>query len=183
MGRKKIQLTEGDIFSIKLTDDAWTISQLCNLFTLGNYSQETLAFFDYKFDSEEKILEEIDKLDLKNPISIASTNGHPVRNYGLKLIANREVFYENAPSFKDDISKTMGLYRRSSIDFLIFLKPFFGIIPWDSYEESYLEEKFLDGVKKRDDIKFMKDYSIDELKKVLPSNNFKLIEFLKENEV
>ena len=176
------QLEEGDIFSIQLADDVWTIGQLCNLFTRGKkYAQYTLAFFNHKLESEEAILKEVGDLDLHYPISIATINGHPLKNYGLKIVAKRDVLFKNAPNFKDDISIESGSYRQRSLDFVIILKPFFGVKPWDSYKDGFLEEFLLEGVKKRDDIKYMKDYTIDELKNILPSDNFKLNELLKKH--
>jgi len=67
------------------------------------YAQHTLAFFNYKFESETEIFERILDLDLSNPICIATTNGHPLKDYGLKFVASRKVAYENARNFKDDI--------------------------------------------------------------------------------
>jgi len=178
--KKNKQLEEGDIFSIPLSDDAWTIAQLCNLFTQGSrYVQYTLAFFNYKFGSELEVFENILDLDLSNPICIATTNGHPLKDYGLKFVDSREVAYENARNFKDDIHPELGLYRLESIDFMIILRPFFGIIPWDSYyKDDFVDELLLDGVEKRDDVTYMKDFSLAELKRILPPDNLKLNQLL-----
>ena len=180
MNKKHNHLEEGDIFSIRLSDTTRTIAQLCNIFTRGKtYAQHTLAFFNYKFNSEAEITEKINILDLRHPISIATTNGHPIKAYGLKPIAKREVHYENAPNFKDEIHPQSGLYQQKSTDFLIILEPFFGIIPWDSYyKDDFIDEFLLDGVKKRDDITYMRDFTINELKSILPPDNFKLNQLL-----
>lgn len=45
------------LFSIELNENAWSIGQLCNLFTIEGKGadQYTLAFFNYLFSSEEKL--------------------------------------------------------------------------------------------------------------------------------
>jgi len=182
MSKKVRQLKEGDIFSIPLGKDAWTIGQLCYLFKRGTrYFQHTLAFFNCKFKSEAEINENISSLDLSNPIAIATTNGHPLKDYGLKFVGNREVAYQNAPDFKDDIHPELGLYRLNSVDFMMILEPFFGIVPWDSYyKDNYIDKFLIDGTKKRDDVTYMKDYTLDELKEMLSPNNFKLKQLLED---
>ncbi|MCL1949593.1 MAG: hypothetical protein FWF59_07670 [Turicibacter sp.] len=187
MVKKYKELEEGDIFSIQVSDNVWTIGQLCNLFASSingkKYEQYTLAFFDYKFQCEKEILKNVIDLDLKKPISIITINGHPLKSYGLNFIVKREVSYQNAPDFKDDIDPEMGLYKLNSTDFQIILEPFFGIIPWDSYyKDGIIEKHLLKGVQKRNEVTYMKDYSIEELKQILPSDNFKLKGILeKEN--
>ena len=182
MSKRYKQLEEGDIFSIVLSNDIWTIGQLCHLFKEGKkYVQHTLAFFDCKFESEIEILEEINDLDLSNPICIETINGHPLKDYKLKFVTNKEIFYKNIPNFKNDIHLPSGLYKLRTIDFMLILKPFFGLVPWDAYyKDDYVDEHLIEGVKKRDDVTYMKDFSIDELKEILTPENLKLNQLLEE---
>jgi len=65
---------------------------------------------------------------------------------------------------------------------MIILRPFFGIIPWDSYyKDDFVDELLLDGVKKRDDVTYMKDFSLDELKRILQPDNLKLNQLLEKH--
>jgi hypothetical protein len=182
---KRIIFEEGQIFSIEMDKDKWTVGQLCSFFTLENstYKQWTLAFFDYLFQKEDEIIKNIDTIKLDKPIIIATTNGNPLRHYyGIKIIGKREINYINAKDYKDKISSTLGLYNKESIDFDILIKAFFGILPYDGfYKDDYVDEFLLEGTKKRKDIKYLKDFSIDELKKLLPENGIKLKKILEEN--
>jgi hypothetical protein len=182
---KRIIFEEGQIFSIEMDKDKWTVGQLCSFFTLENstYKQWTLAFFDYLFQNEDEIVNNIDTIELDKPIIIATSNGNPLRHYyGLKIIGKREINYINAKYYKDKISSTLGLYNERSIDFDILIKAFFGILPYDGfYKNDYVDEFLLEGTKKRKDIKYLKDFSIDELKKLLPENSIKLKKILEEN--
>lgn len=184
MGKKYKQLEEGDIFSIKLDDSVWTIAQLCNLFTKNRrYSQYTLAFFNYKFETADEISEKASTINLKIPIAIFTINGHPLKDYKLDFVEKRDVFFENIPDFKKDISPSLGMYKNRSMDFEDILKAFFGLLPWDCfYKDTYVDESLIEGIEKRDDVKFMKDFSTDELKTLLPSNNIKLQQLLGVNE-
>jgi hypothetical protein len=85
-----------------------------------------LAFFDYLFQKEDEIINNIDTIKLDKPIIIATTNGNPLRHYyGLRIIGKREINYINAKHYKDKISATLGLYNERSIDFDILIKAFF----------------------------------------------------------
>ena len=182
---KKIQsLNEGDIFSIKLNDNTWTIAQLCNLFTLNErYSQYTLAFFNYKFESATEVLAVISTINLKNPIAIFTLNRPPLKYEQLSLVGKREISYENAPDFKKDISSSLGMYKNCSTDFESILSAFFGLLPWDCFGvDDYIDKKLIDGVEKRNDVKFMKDFSTEELKSLLSPDNFKLKQLLKHED-
>jgi hypothetical protein len=181
---KRVIFEEGQIFSIEMDKNKWTLGQLCNLFIMENstYKQWTLAFFDYLFTSEDELKDKLDTIKLDRPIIIATTNGNPVRHYyGLKIIGKREIDYINIPDYKNNIS-TIGLYNKRSIDFDILIKAFFGILPYDCfYKDDYVDEFLVEGSKKRNDIKCLKDFSIEELKKLLPENSIKLKKVL-ENE-
>ncbi len=185
MSGKYKQLEEGDIFSIKLDNSVWTIAQLCNLFTKNSrYSQYTLAFFNYKFETTDEIFEKVSIINLKYPIAIFTINGHPLKDYKLDFVEKGDVFYENIPEFKRDISSSLGMYKNRSMDFEDILKAYFGLLPWDCfYKDNYVDEKLIDGVQKRDDVKFMKDFSINDLKLILPSNNIKLQQLLNNSDL
>jgi len=177
MTKTKIVLEEGMLFSIKLNENAWTLGQLCNLFKIEGkrYKQYTLAFFDYLFSSEEKLKEDVQILDLSKPIVILTINGNPKRTYKLDVIGKREINYKNVPNYKNEISQSLGMYRNMSEDFDHILKTFFGLHPWDGfYKDNYVDEVLTQGTTKRNDIKYMKDFSIDELKKIMPANSIKL---------
>jgi len=185
MSRKYKQLSEGDIFSIKLDNRVWTIAQLCNVFTKGSsYSQYTLAFFNYTFESIDEILEKSIAINLENPITIFTINGHPLKDYKLNFVVKRNVFFKNIQDFKEDISSNLGMYKNYSMDFEDILKAFFGLLPWDCfYKDTYVDEHLIDGVEKRTDVKFMKDFSIDELKALLPPESIKLQQRLDNNKL
>ena len=181
---KRVILEEGMLFSIKLQENAWTLGQLCNLFKLEGrkYEQHTLAFFNHLFSSETDLKNSIETLDLSEPIIITTTNGHPLRIYRLELIGSREINYRNVPNYRNEISQSLGLYKGMSQDFEHLLKAFFGLHPWDGfYKDDYVDEVLTFGTTKRNDVKYMKDFSIEELKQILPANSVKLKAFL-ENE-
>ena len=67
------------------------------------------------------------------------------------------------------------------MDFDIVIKAYFGILPYDSfYKDDYVDEWLIGGVKKRKDTKYIKDFTIEELKKLLPENSIKLQQILKD---
>jgi len=186
MAKKKIVLEEGQIFGIDLGYNVWTIGQLCNIFTLPNskYSQATLAFFNYKATSEEQIINDLEKIDLSNPISIFTINGDPIKTYRLSVYGKREVAYINLPNFKTEITQSLGLYKGYSEDFEHILQAYFGIIPWDCfYKDNYIDLVLTPNTQKRDDVKYMKDFSVEELKKLLPMENIKLTALLEKQKV
>ena len=177
MAKTKIFLEEGMLFSIKLNENAWTLGQLCNLFKIEGkrFQQYTLAFFNYLFSSEEELKEEVQTLDLTKPIIILTINGNPIKNYGLNIIGEREINYQNVPNYKNEISLSLGLYRNQSQDFDHILKTFFGLHPWDGfYKDNYVDEVLTQGTVKRKDVKYLKDFSIGQLKQKMPANSFKL---------
>ena len=183
---KKTVFEEGQLFSTEMDKNKWTLVQLCNLFTKENstYKQWTLAFFDYLFETEDELKNKFETIKLDKPIIIATSNGNPIRYYGLNIIGKREIYYENIPDYKNNISKTLGLYNGSSTDFDILIKAFFGILPWDCfYKDDYVDKWLIKGTKKRNDIKYLKDYSIEELKRILPENSIKLKKILEDNNI
>ncbi|MBS9766824.1 MAG: hypothetical protein KGV44_04715 [Flavobacteriaceae bacterium] len=172
---------EGQIYAIELSDGSYTIAQLIVNFRLENstYCQNTFAFFNYK-DTLEILKKNIAYFDLKNPFAIATTNSNP-RVYGWKLIDEREC--EISFDYKKDISQTLGLYKDCSTDPSVFLEPYFGLFPYDGYyKDDLVDEDLLPNAEKRDDIKYLKDFTTDELKELLPPNSPKLIQRLKEEE-
>ena len=182
---KKIVFEEGQLFSIEMAKSKWTLGQLYNYFTMANstYKQFTLSFFDYLYEKEEDLIKVVDIIKLNKPIIIVTTNGNPIRHYGMKLIGKKEINYSNIPEYKKNIS-SIGLYNAQSIDFDILIKAFFGIIPYDGfYKDDFVDEYLVKGTKKRKDIKYLKDYSIEELKKLLPSNSIKLKQELEKRNV
>jgi hypothetical protein len=181
MVKTKLILEEGMLFSIKLDKNTWTLGQLCNLFKLEGkrYEQYTLAFFNYLFSTEEELKQNIDTLDLSKPIIILTINGNPVKNYGLDIVGKREIRYNNVLNYKEEICQSLGLYRGKSSDFDYLLLGYFGLFPWDGYYKDDLIEDFLThDTKKRNDVKYMKDYSIEELKQIMPANSIKLKQIL-----
>jgi hypothetical protein len=178
--KKKIDLEVGQVFAIELKN-IWTIGQLCFNFVKDKYSQQTMAFFNYKFNSLENILQNVQQLDLSEPIFIISLNGHPVKNYRMQFVGMRGVNYKNVPDFKNDICSSLGSYKDSSSDPELYLEPYFGLFPWDGYyKPDFVDKELLPNAKKRDDIKYCKDFTIDELKELMPPNSKRLKEILSE---
>ena len=88
-------------------------------------------------------------------------------------------------NYKQDIT-TLGLFRNRSTDPSLLLEPYFGLFPWDGYAvDNWIEDKYLlPNANIREDIKFIHDFTIDELSKLLPPNSPKLMKLrsdLKEN--
>ncbi|MCX8744974.1 hypothetical protein J3U68_06050 [Snodgrassella sp. B3882] len=133
------------------------------------------GFFNYLFSSEEELKEEVPILHLSKPIIILTINGNPVKNYRLNIIGAREINDQNVPNYKNEISPSLGLYRNQSQDFDHMLKTFFGLHPWDGfYQENYVNEFLTQATVKRKDVKYLKDFSIGQLKQKMPANSFKL---------
>jgi hypothetical protein len=185
MAKKKIELEEGNIFSVKVDENVWTIAQLCNLFKFPNsrLTTETLAFFNYKAESEEQIIKELDLIDLSKPIMITTINGHPIKHYDLKIIGTKAIYYSNEPNYKNDISKNGGDYKKMSQDYQDILASYFGVLPWDMYaKDDYMETTLLPNYERRQDVKYMKDFNIDEIQEFLSPDSPKLIKRLKEEQ-
>ena len=185
MNNKIRQIEEGDIFSINLDENIWTVGQLCNLFTLNKrYSQYTMAFFNHKFESVTEITEAIHEINLKNPIAIFTINKPPSRYKQLNFIGKREIAYDNASDYKKDISSNLGMYKNFSTDFENIIKAFFGLFPWDGFGlDDYVDQKLIKGTERRSDVKLMKDFSIEELKNLLDPDNIKLKQLIRSNVV
>lgn len=177
MSKKQI-LEEGQIYAIPLSDGSYTIGQLVNHHIVSSRtSQNTFAFFNYKFLSLEEIIKNIDELDLSTPFVIATSNSKP-KSYDWVLLCKREVIVKL--SYKEDIS-SLGLFKNRSTDPSVFLEPYFGLFPWDGYfKDDYLNKHLLPNARLRNDIKYLKDFTTDELRNVLPSNSPKLIKRLEE---
>jgi len=111
MAKTKLILEEGVVFSIKLSENAWTLGQLCNLFKLEgkSYEQYTLAFFNYLFSSEEELKNNIEVIDLSEPIIILTINGHPVRTYKLNVVGKCIFRFKLTPLFRNILTP---LFRR-----------------------------------------------------------------------
>lgn len=69
-------------------------------------------------------------------------------------------------------------YKNRSTDPSLFLEPYFGLFPWDGYaDDKWIEKRYLlPNYEIRNDIKHLKDFSLDELSILLPANSPKLIE-------
>jgi len=178
--KKKQILEKGQIYAIQLPDGSFTVAQLVNHYPLSNKSSvDTYTFFNYKFANKNELIESIDTISLLTPIAIATVNGDP-EDYCWELIENKEVVCSSKLLEKID---HMGYYNRNSTDPSIFLEPYFGLFPWDGYyKDDYLDKHILPNAEIREDIKYLKDYTTEELIKILPPNNLKLIKRLKEEE-
>ena len=109
--------------------------------------------------------------------------GHLGR-YGLHLIGNKTISYTNVPNYKSDISPTLGLYKNKSTDFDHLLNAWFGFLPWDGFcREDYVDAFLTPGTKKRSDIRFMKDFTVEELKEIMPAGSIALIQHLQKDNV
>ena len=72
---KKHILEEGQIYAIPLSDGSFTVAQLVNHHPLkGKLSEDTFAFFNYKFSSIDEIERSVDLINYDKPFSIVTTN-------------------------------------------------------------------------------------------------------------
>ena len=180
MSTKRIKLEEGQVYAIPLPNDKYTLAQLYNLHIINSrQSQVTFGFFNYKFDTLEQLKSEYDRLDLSNPFAIATTNGYP-RHYGWEFLGCKPI--NTSYNYKVEIS-TLGLHRNSAIDPLAFLEPFFGIIPWDATPEEFFVKFLLPNIELRKDIKYIKDYSTEDLIKLLGIEHIRVKERLREENI
>ena len=176
---KKYNLEEGQIFAVPLSDGSFTIAQLINHDKIDSIdSEDTFAFYNYKFSSLKEVKEKLNGLDLSNPFAIATINSKP-KSYNWELIDKKNI--EVKFRYNDNIS-SLGFYNNSSTDPEIFLEPYFGLFPWDGYyRDNFLEDKYLlPNAEMREGIKYLKDYTTAELKELLPPNSVKLIKRLEE---
>jgi hypothetical protein len=177
MGTKRIKLKEGQVYAIPLPDGSYTIAQLYNQHIINSRQSEvTFGFFNYKFVTLEEPKDNYTELDLSNPFAIATTNGYPW-HYGWIYLGERKI--DTAYNYKVEIS-SLGLFKKSSADPLVFLEPYFGIIPWDATPEDFFKRFLLPSAEIREDVKYSKDYSTKELIKLLGKEHIQVIERLKE---
>jgi hypothetical protein len=183
---KKHKLEEGQIYAIPLSDGSFTVAQLINHFPLGEekpkgriQSVDTYAFFNYKHNKEE-LINNVDDLDLTKPFSIITSSGKP-KQYDWELIKTG-AFQLKKDKYLMKLDKG-GYIDGTSTNPTVLLKPYFGLFPWDGYfKDDYLDEFMLPNAEMRNDRKYLKDYTTEELKELLPPNNVKLIQRLKEEE-
>lgn len=64
-----------------------------------------------------------------------------------------------------------------SEDFDHLLKAFFRLHPWDGFYKEIIDEVLTDGTSKRNDVKYL-NFSIEELKKIMPARSIKLQQLL-----
>ena len=183
---KKYTLEEGQIYVIPLPNGNFTVAQNVNHYSLGEtksgrkQSVDTYAFFNYKFSNKEDLIVEFDNLDFKTPFSIITSSGKP-KQYDWELIKIIPIQL-NKEKYLIKLDKE-GYIDGTSTNPAVLLKPYFGLFPWDGYfKDDYLDEFLLSDAEIRDDIKYLKDYTTEELKELLPPNNVKLIKRLKEEE-
>lgn len=177
MGTKRIKLEEGQVYAIPLPNDNYTLAQLYNLHIINSrQSQVTFGFFNYMFDTLEQLKSEYDKLDLSNPFAIATTNGYPW-HYGWKFLGCKPI--NTLYNYKAEIS-SLGLLKNCSTDPLTFLEPYFGIRPWDETLEQLFIRHLQPNAEIRKDVKYIKDYSTEDLIKLLGVEHIRVKERLEK---
>lgn len=177
MSTKRIKLEEGQVYAVSLLDGSYTIAQLYNQHIINSrQSQVTFGFFNYKFDILEELNESYNELDLSKPFAIATTNGYPW-HYGWHYLGKKSI--DTQYNYKAEIDN-LGLFKERSTDPLTFLEPYFGILPWDETLEGRFVRHLLPNAEIRKGIKYIKDYSTEELIKLLGKEHIKVIERLKE---
>jgi hypothetical protein len=176
MGTKRIKLEEGQVYAVPLPDESYTIAQLFNQHIINSrQSQVTFGFFNYKFSTLEQLKANYNELDLSKPFSIATTNGYPW-HYGWEFLGSRTI--NTTYNYKVEIDN-LGLFKERSTDPLIFLEPYFGILPWDETLEGRFVRHLLPNAEIRKDIKYIKDYTTEELINRLGKEHIRVKERLK----
>lgn len=179
---KRIKLEEGQFYAIELSDGTFTIAQLVHHHPITERkSEDTFAFFEYHFSTLKNIQEDYPSLDYSNPIAIATINGYP-RTYGWIFLGKEDV--KISWDYKKDISK-IGFYKNRSTDPSWFLEPYFGLSPLDAEPDGFIDivnNYFISNIKLGKKVKFLKDFSIEELKELLPANSPILIKLLEERQ-
>lgn len=177
---KRIKLEEGQLYAIELSDGTFTMAQLVHHHPITERkSEDTFAFFEHHFSTLNEAQASYHTLAYSNPIAIATINGYP-RTYGWTFLGRGTI--EIPFDYKKDIS-SLGFYKNLSTDPSLFLEPYFGLFPWDGYaKDNFINEELLPNANIPKDIKFLKDFSIEELKELLPANSPKLIKLLEERE-
>lgn len=174
-------LIEGQIFAVPLSNGDYTIAQLINrhlIMPSMRKSENTFAFYNIIYTTLEDVMRQVQIMDISTPIAILTANSSP-KTYKWIPVGYREINIKF--DYKQNIT-SLGLYRNRSTDPSLLLEPYFGLFPWDGYAvDNWIEDKYLlPNAEIREDIKFIKDYSIDELSKLLPPNSSKLFK-LKNN--
>lgn len=174
MARGK-NLKEGQVYAVPLSNGTFTVAQLVNhhiIESSKHISENTFALFNIVYTSLEELKKELDNLDLSDPVSILTANSSP-RTYKWKLAGEREITIKF--DYKCQIS-SLGFFKNRSTDPTLFLEPYFGLFPWDGYaEDDWIEQKYLlPKAEIRKDIKYLRDYSLEELTRLMPENSLKL---------
>lgn len=185
---KKHLLEEGQIYAVPLLDGSYTITQLCNHHPLEEtksmgrkQSVDTYAFFNWKFLSKDELVINLNDLDISNPFSVITSSGKP-EQYGWELVKVTALQLDKEKYLKN--LDEGGYINGTSTNPAVLLKAYFGLFPWDGYyKDDYLVEFLTPGAKMRDDIKYLKDFTTEELKRLLPVNSPKLIQRLKEENI
>jgi len=184
MANKK-QLIEGQIYAVPLSNGTYTVAQLVNKHLIApsmSKSENTFAFYNIIYPTLDDLIQQVQTIDMSNPIAILTANSSP-KTYKWISVGIKEINIKF--NYKQDIT-TLGLFRNRSTDPSLLLEPYFGLFPWDGYAvDNWIEDKYLlPNANIREDIKFIHDFTIDELSKLLPPNSPKLMKLrsdLKEN--
>ncbi|MBD5170933.1 MAG: hypothetical protein HDT07_02860 [Bacteroidales bacterium] len=168
-------LREGQVYAVPLSNGTFTVTQLVNhhiVESSKHISENTFAFFNLVYQSIDEIEKELDNVDLSTPVSILTANSSP-RTYKWKLVGEKEITIRF--DYNCQIS-SLGFFKNRSTDPALFLEPYFGLFPWDGYaEDDWIEQKYLlPKAEIRKDIKYLRDYSLEELTEVMPENSLKL---------
>ena len=140
-------------------------------------SENTFAFFNLLFLSVVEIEEAFNDMDLSNPVAILTANSSP-KVYKWKLIGEKPITIRF--DYTSEIS-SLGFFKNRSTDPSLFLEPYFGLFPWDGYaEDNWIEKMYLlPNSEIRNDVKYLRDFSLYELSLLLPANSPKLKEIKK----
>ncbi len=175
-------LKEGQVYAVPLSNDTFTVAQLINhhIIVPSKYkSENTFAFFNLVFQTLSELEAQLDNLDLSTPVSILTANSSP-KAYNWILIGEKNINIVN--DYRRDIS-SLGLFKNRSTDPPLFLEPYFGLFPWDGYAiDTWIEDRYLlPNSEIRKDIKYIKDFTLEELTKLLPPNSPKLQQLININ--
>lgn len=175
MANKK-QLIEGQVYAVPLSNGTYTVAQLINKHVIASSmsrSENTYAFYNIVYPTLDDLAQRVHIIDMSDPIAILTANSSP-KVYKWIPVGFKEINIKF--NYKQDIS-TLGLYKNRSTDPSLLLEPYFGLFPWDGYAvDNWIEDKYLlPNAKIRDDIKFIHDFSIEDLSRLLPPNSPKLM--------
>ncbi|MDE6577129.1 MAG: hypothetical protein K2J82_05630 [Muribaculaceae bacterium] len=175
-------LKEGQIYAIPLSNGTYTIAQLINhhiIVPSKHKSENTFAFFNLVLQTLSDLEAQLDNIDLSTPVSILTANSSP-KVYNWILIGEKNINIVN--DYKHYIS-SLGLFKNRSTDPSLFLEPYFGLFPWDGYAiDTWIEDRYLlPNSEIRKDIKYIKDFTLDELTKLLPADSPKLRQLMNIN--